>query len=322
MNLKNIFDNVINGYKINIKEINYLLNTNLEELCNYANIIRIHYLENFFDMCTIINAKNGNCSEDCKFCSQSSFYKTEIEPYSILSKEEILKDAKYNYKKGVLRYSTVISGKKPTNKELEHICNVMKEIKKETKLKTCVSLGFLDNEQLLKLKNTGVTRIHNNIETSKEYFKNICTTHTFEDKIKVIKNAKKLGFSICSGVILGLGESFEDRINMAITLRDLEVKSIPINILNPIIGTPFQNNKKISNEEIRRFIAIFRFINPDAYIRLAGGRILLKDKGKSCFLSGANSAISGDMLNTLGTTIDFDINMVENLGYKVALKNE
>lgn len=322
MDFQELKNKIINGYKIEKEEAFRLLDLDLEILCEYANEIREHFLENFFDMCTIINAKNGNCSEDCKFCAQSSFYNTNIEPYSLLSEDKILEDAKYNSDKGILRYSTVMSGRKPTSNELESICSTMKRVKNDTNLKTCVSLGLLDKEQLLKLKEAGVTRIHNNIEASREYFSSICTTHTFDDKINTIEEAKKLGFSICSGVILGLGESTEDRINMAFTLRDLGVKSIPFNILNPIEGTPYETNDKISKEEARRFIAIFRFVNPDAYIRLAGGRILLDDRGKSCFLSGANAAISGDMLTTLGTTIDFDMDMVHKLGYRVELKNE
>ncbi|WP_250277885.1 biotin synthase BioB [[Clostridium] colinum] len=322
MNVEKLKNDIISGYKIKKEEAFKLLDVDLEILCKCANQIREHFVENFFDMCTIINAKSGNCSENCKFCAQSSHYNTGISTYSILSEEEILKDAKYNSEKGVLRYSTVNSGRKPTSFELERICSAMKRVKQETKLKTCVSLGLLDREQLIKLKEAGITRIHNNIETSREYFPNVCTTHTFDDKIKTIEEAKKLGFSVCSGVILGLGESFEDRINTAFTLRDLEVKSIPVNMLNPIKNTPYENNAKLTQDEIRRFVAIFRFVNPDAYIRLAGGRILLEDKGEKCFLSGANATVSGDLLTTVGTTIDFDINMIEKLGYKIGIKDE
>ena len=319
MNIKNLTDNIINEYKITREDAIKLLNSDLSELCYYANKIREHFMGNLFDICTIINAKSGNCSEDCKFCAQSSFYNTKIENYSIISEEKIIEDAEYNYKKGILRYSPVISGKRPTNYELDTICSAMKKVKSKTNLKTCVSLGLLNKNQLLKLKKAGIDRIHNNIETSREYFRNVCTTHTFDDKLNLIQEAIELGFSVCSGIILGLGESNFDRIDMAFTLRELNIKSIPINILNAIEGTPYENNKKISNDEIKRFIAIFRFINPDSYIRLAGGRILLEDKGKDCFISGANACISGDMLTTLGTTIDFDIKMVESLGYKVGL---
>lgn len=185
---------------------------------------------------------------------------------------------------------------------------------KECKIGLCASLGFLTSEQFHKLKTAGVTRIHNNIETSRRFFPYICTTHTFDDKINNIKRAKAEGLSVCSGGIIGLGETWEDRIDMALTLFDLDIHSIPINSLMPIPGTPLADNSRLSEEDILRTIGIFRFINPEAHIRLAGGRALMKNYGRETFLSGASASITGNMLTTSGSTIKSDQDMFAELG--------
>ena len=189
--------------------------------------------------------------------------------------------------------------------------------KKSSQIKLCASCGLLNYEELCKLKESGVTRYHNNLESSRRFFSKICTTHTYDEKIETIKAAKKAGLIVCSGGIMGLGETMEDRIDLAFTLRDLEITSIPINILNPIKGTPLENNKILTLDEVRKIVAIYRFILPKAELRLAGGRGLLEDKGLSVFESGANAAITGDMLTTSGISIDEDMKIIEKLGYKV-----
>lgn len=321
-NLDEIKQLVLSGKKITKEEALSLVDEDVEELSKAANEIRIKYCGNVFDICTIINAKSGRCSENCKFCAQSSFYNTNAESYSLLETKEIVKQAKYNDDRGVLRYSLVTAGKRLTDDEIEQAVESIKVIKQKTNIEVCISMGLLNEEQYKKLKEVGVTRVHNNLETSKNNFINVCTTHTFEDKVKAINAAKSAGLGICSGGIMGLGETMEDRIDMAISLRSLGVKSVPVNMLNPIKGTPFENNKVLTNNDMRKIVAIFRFILPDASIRLAGGRGLLEDKGKACFLSGANAAISGDMLTTSGISIETDLAMIEELGYKVELWNE
>lgn len=321
-NLDEIKQLVLSGKKITKEEALSLVDEDVEELSKAANEIRIKYCGNVFDICTIINAKSGRCSENCKFCAQSSFYNTNAESYSLLETKEIVKQAKYNDDRGVLRYSLVTAGKRLTDDEIEQAVESIKVIKQKTNIEVCISMGLLNEEQYKKLKEVGVTRVHNNLETSKNNFINVCTTHTFEDKVKAINAAKSAGLGICSGGIMGLGETMEDRIDMAISLRSLGVKSVPVNMLNPIKGTPFENNKVLTNNDMRKIVAIFRFILPDASIRLAGGRGLLEDKGKACFLSGVNAAISGDMLTTSGISIETDLAMIEELGYKVELWNE
>lgn len=311
-------EKVKEGYLLEKDDINKLLTAPLESLCDAANEIREYFCGNSFDMCTIINGKSGKCSENCKYCAQSIHFKTTIEEYPLLDKNKILKDAMYNDAKGVLRYSIVTSGKRLSSKDLERLCNSYKLIKENLNISLCASHGLLSYDDFIKLKESGVTRYHNNLETSRKFFPNICTTHSYDDKIETIKAAQKAGLEVCSGGILGLGESMEDRIDMALEIRNLGIKSVPVNVLNPIKGTPLENNKVLSNDEIKRTIAIFRFIIPYGAIRLAGGRGLINDKGMSLFKGGANATITGDMLTTSGICINDDINMIKKLKYKVA----
>lgn len=319
-NVEELKKKVLNGELIGKEEALFLAEeAPLDELTEAANEIRKHFCKNKFDICTIINGKSGKCSENCKFCAQSSFYNTKINEYSLLDSKSIVKEAKYNDERGVLRFSIVTSGRKLSDKEVDSVCERIREIGKNTSVSICGSFGLLSEEQYKKLKEAGLTRVHNNLETSKRNFENVCTTHTFEEKIQAIKNAKNAGLNVCSGGIMGLGETMEDRIDMVLTLRELGVLSIPVNMLNPIKGTPFENNKLLTNDEMCRIVAVFRFLIPNAAIRLAGGRGLLEDKGEKCFLSGANAAISGDMLTTSGITIKEDMDLLEKIGYKPEL---
>lgn len=322
MNLKELTDQVINGKKISKEEALFLYRQPLLELCGSADKIRKYFCSDQFDICTIINARSGSCSENCKFCAQSANNHTCAATYPLLSKEEILAQAKINHEQGVLRYSIVTSGKRLSDAEVDLMCEVVREIKEKIGISVCVSFGLLNEQQFRKLKEAGVTRVHNNLETSRRNFQNICTTHKFDDKIQAIRAAQAAGLSVCSGGIMGLGETAEDRIDMALTLRELGVRSIPVNMLNPIPGTPFENNERLTPEDMQRIVAVYRFILPRASIRLAGGRGLMPDKGKSCFTSGANAAISGDMLTTAGITTKTDMALLKELGYEVKICNE
>ncbi|SET02909.1 biotin synthase BioB [[Clostridium] polysaccharolyticum] len=313
---------VLEGKLLTEEEALQLVEADLEELCKGADEIRKHFCGDAFDICTIINGKSGKCSENCKYCAQSAYYKTEVETYPLLPAEKVLEQAKYNDEKGVLRYSIVTSGRCLNDQEVERVCEMVKELKKETNIAICGSFGLLSKEQFSKLKEAGVTRVHNNLESSRAFFKEICTTHTYDDKLKAIQAAKRAGLNVCSGGIMGLGETMEDRISMVTDIREMGIRSIPVNMLNPVPGTPYENNPRLTNEEMRRIVAIFRYLVPDASIRLAGGRGLLPDKGRACFCSGANAAISGDMLTTQGITIEKDMAMLKELGYTAVLWNE
>jgi biotin synthase len=313
---------VLNGGKITKVQALSLYEFSADQLGIWANEIREKFCSDSFDICSIINGKSGGCSENCKFCAQSGHSHTDASYYPLLPEEEIINQAEADKKSGILRFSIVTSGKALNDSEVEKMCSVIKKITENVGIKVCGSFGLLNENQFRRFKEAGLTRVHNNIETSERNFPNICTTHTFEDKITAIKNAKKAGLSVCSGGIIGMGETLEDRIDMAFTIRDLGIKSMPVNILNPIKGTPFENVKALTEEEILKTIAIFRFIIPDGAIRLAGGRGLLSDKGERCFLSGANAAISGDMLTTSGISTKQDFEILEKLGYKAGFINE
>lgn len=319
--LKTLYDKVIGGGQITREEALYLYEQPLEELCGSADKIRRHFCADSFDVCTIINGKSGKCSENCKFCAQSAHNHTCAEEYPLLGEEEITAQARVNHDQGVLRYSIVTSGKRLSDDEIDKMCGAVRAIREKVGISVCISFGLLSEEQYRKLKEAGVSRVHNNLETSRRFFPSVCTTHSFDDKIAAIRAAQAAGLAVCSGGIVGLGETPEDRIDMALTLRELGIKSVPVNMLNPIPGTPFENNKKLTNDDMRRIVAVYRFILPDAYIRLAGGRGLLPDKGKGCFTSGANAAISGDMLTTAGITVKTDMALLDELGYEVVLCN-
>ncbi len=314
-------EKVENGGEISREEALELYEAPLEELCRAADELRKQFCGNGFDICTIINGKSGRCSENCKFCAQSAYYRTDAMEYPLLDTQEIVRQARYNADRGVLRYSIVTSGRALKDSEVEQMCAAIREIKKEVDIEVCVSFGLLSEAQFRKVKEAGASRVHNNLETSQRNFPNICTTHTFEDKTAAIKAARAAGLSVCSGGIMGLGETKEDRIDMAVSLRGLGVKSVPVNMLNPISGTPYEKNERLTEDDMRRIAAVYRFILPDASIRLAGGRGLMKDKGEGCFQSGANAVISGDMLTTSGYTIESDMEMISRLGYKAVLCN-
>lgn len=317
MTLQGIKKDILSGKKISKEEAMFLYEAPLEELCSMANEIREHFCGNGFDMCTIVNGKSGKCSEDCKYCAQSSWYKTQVEEYPLMEEKELIDLAKYNHDRGVVRYSVVTSGRRLSKKDVDAVCKSITNLRKEVDIQVCASFGLLEKEDFEKLKAVGVSRVHNNLETSRRNFINICTTHTYEDKIHAIRQAQEAGLKVCSGGIMGLGETMEDRVNMVIDIRELGIKSIPVNFLNPIPGTPYENVPMLSQEEMRRIVAVFRCLIPDAAIRLAGGRGLLKDKGRACFQSGANATISGDMLTTSGMTIEKDMAMIKELGFEV-----
>jgi len=319
--IKDLEGRVLLGEEIDFQEALSLTkldsNEDIEQLCISADNIRKTFCGDKVDLCTIMNAKSGRCSEDCKFCAQSAHYNTNVEVYDLVSKESALKLAKENEAEGVNRFSLVTSGRGIVGSDFEKILDIYEELNNELSMDLCASLGILGYDDFLKLKERGITMYHHNLETSKEFYKEICTTHSYEERIDTIKAAKEAGMTVCSGGIVGLGESWEDRINLAFQLKELNVMSIPVNILNPVKGTPLEGSKNLTQEDILKTIAIFRFINPKALIRLAGGRNLIKDLGKGCFNAGANATITGNYLTTSGNKICDDKRMIGELKLKV-----
>ena len=317
--IKNIYKQVLEGYNISKEEAYKLIDYDVEVLRNYAKSIREQLCGNVFDLCSIINGKSGACSENCKYCAQSAHYSTRVETYPLLDAEVFIKDAKEHKAEGVLRYSIVTSGKRLSKKEVEDVAKIYKRMREECEIKLCASHGLLDEEDFTKLKEAGIVRYHNNLETSRNYFASICTTHTYEDKIKTIKAAQRVGLEVCSGGLFGIGEIMEDRIDRAFELREMGVTSIPINVLVPIPGTPMEKMLPITEEEVLKSITIYRFIHPTAFIRLAGGRMYLTDNGRLAFEGGANATITGNLLTTCGNTIQDDLKMLKTLGFEVKL---
>ncbi len=318
ISLSELAQQIIDGKRLTFNDqLDFFETCNLDELCSQADRIRRELRGDKADLCSIINAKSGRCSENCKFCAQSVFNKTDCPTYNFLEGEKIFNEAKENQDEGVHRFSLVTAGKALSGEDFDKAVEIYGRMNKELSIKLCASMGFLTKEQLLKLKSAGVTTYHHNIETSRRNFPNICTTHSFGMKMETLRIVKELGLKACSGGIIGMGEDFKDRIDMALSLSEVKVDSIPINILMPIPGTPLENLKPLSEDEILRTIAMFRFINPEAAIRLAAGRKLLEGFGTKAFRGGADSTITGNMLTTTGTTIKGDIELLKNLDFQL-----
>lgn len=319
MDMTTLADEIIAGRRISRQDdLNMFLTCNLRELCEGADRIREHFIGDKVDLCSIINGRSGKCPEDCKYCAQSAHNRTSCEIYDFLPEEKLVDACKLNESEGVDRFSIVTSGRALSGEEFEKAIHAYETMHAECKIDLCASMGFLDAEQLHRLHEAGVTSYHHNIETSRRNFPNICTTHTYEQKIETLKLVKEEGMCACSGGIIGMGEAWEDRLDMAISLAELGIDSIPINALMPIEGTPLENQPQLAEDEILRTIAFFRYINPEANIRLAAGRALLTNDGESAFQAGASATITGNMLTTAAcATIRSDKQMLESLGRDV-----
>lgn len=307
---------IIQGRRLTrLDDLTPLLQAGLEDLCAGADQIRKALRGTGYELCTIINARSGRCGEDCTFCAQSCHHQTQAQEYPFLEVEEIVRQGKRDEAAGVQRYSLVTAGRAVTGPELDQALAAYRRLREETGLGLCASFGFQSVEDFRRLMEAGVTRYHANLETSRRNFPNICTTHSYQDKIDNIRRAKQAGLQICSGGIVGLGETWEDRLELALDLAELEVDSIPLNLLTPIPGTPLEGTPPLSVEEVRRIVAVFRYINPTAWIRMAAGRGRFADGGAILFRSGANSAITGDMLTTTGTNIAQDLDLMKQGGF-------
>jgi len=287
------------------------------ELFVRANKLRRRYKGSGVFTCGILNAKSGRCSENCVFCAQSAHYETKIDVYPLMTKKQIVKKAKELAHSGALRFSIVTSGFQPTRAELNTIFEAVAAISSKTDLEVCASLGILTEEAAQSLYQSGVSNYHHNLETARSHFNQICTTHSYDDDINTLIIAKKAGLRVCSGGIMGLGESWSQRIEMAFTLKELDVDSIPINFLNPIAGTPLEQRSLISPMTALKCIALFRIANPKKDIVVCGGReVTLKDFQSWVFLAGASGLMVGNYLTTCGRSIETDMEMITQQGLK------
>ncbi len=293
-----------------------LYDRKLEDLIEIANKITKENFDNTVEACSIISAKTGACSQDCKYCAQSSHNKTGVKCHPLLDVETVKKAAISARDNGATRFCIVTSGKAPTDSEFKTILDMIKEVASIDGLHCCASLGLLTKEQMKQIKEAGVERFNHNINTSKNYHSKICTTHTFDDRVNTVKSVVEAGMEACCGVIIGMGESREDRIDMALSLKELNPKTTPINFLNPIKGTPLENYKDaIDEEEILKTICIFRIILPKTLLRYAGGRStrLSKENQKQGILAGINSILVGNYLTTVGCDVNEDKKMLDEL---------
>ncbi len=321
MTARKLAQEIIEGRRLGRQDdLAFLKDCPLEELKEGADMIRKALVGDRVDLCTIISGKSGNCGENCKFCAQSAHNHTSCEVYSLMDYDRILREAKSNEAEGVNRFAIVISGHSPSKEDFEKLIEIYRGLRKELTLSLCASLGFLTQEQFDRLYEAGVRSYHNNIETSRRFFPQICTTHTFDDKIANIKRAQAAGLSVCSGGIIGMGETMDDRIDMAVELSKLGIASIPINSLIPIPHTPLENLPTLSEDEILRTVAVFRYINPESNIRLGAGRKLITENGVPAFTGGASATITGNMLTTSGSTIASDREMLLSLHREVIAK--
>lgn len=319
MNALELAQEIIDGRRITREDdLSFFLTCDLKELCEGADRIRAHFVGSKVDLCSIINGRSGRCPEDCKYCAQSAHNHTDCEIYDFLPEEQIVEACRLNEREGVDRFSIVTSGRALSGEEFEKALHAYETMHRECRIDLCASMGFLSEEQLHRLHEAGVTSYHHNIETSKRNFPNICTTHTYEQKLETLKKVKAEGMCACSGGIIGMGETWEDRLDMAVSLAELGIDSIPLNALMPIKGTPLENMPPLTEAEILRTIAFFRYINPAANIRLAAGRALLTGDGETAFRSGASATITGNMLTTAAcATIRSDREMLKNMGRDV-----
>lgn len=317
INIPSLANEIIEGRRLKRSDdLSFFVDCNLKELCEGADKIRKHFIGDKVDLCSIINGRSGRCPEDCKYCAQSAHNHTECEIYDFLPEERIIDACRMNEREGVDRFSIVTAGRALTGEEFDKAIHAYEAMKCECPgIELCASMGFVSPEQLHRLHEAGVTSYHHNIETSRRNFPNICTTHTYEQKMETLKAVKEEGMYVCSGGIIGMGETWEDRIDMAVSLAEVEADSIPINALMPIKGTPLENLDRITEEEILRTIALFRYINPATEIRLAAGRALLTNDGELAFKAGASATITGNMLTTAAcATIRSDRNMLADIG--------
>lgn len=294
-----------------------LYNSDLDELLKLSS----KYIKNDVEFCSLINARNGKCSQNCKYCAQSSHYRTNIEAYPLVELQEVRNTALEAKSHKASRFAIVTSGKTPDESDFNEILEMIEEVNKIEGIKSCASIGILNEEQAKKLAQKGLKRFHHNINTSKSYYPDVCTTHSWNDRLNTCKLVKKYGMELCCGVILGMGETVEQRIEMALELAEIQPDSIPINILMPIPETPFENYlDKIDEENVLRTLAIFKIANPNSILRFCGGRMRLSDENQRKALNSCVEGIMvGNYLTTVGKAPEEDLKTITELGKTIKL---
>ena len=311
-------DKVLSGQKISDEESEKLINISndsLHALSDAANEITRKLCGNLVDVEALINAKKGKCQEDCSFCSQSAFYKTDINTYKLLPPETIVQNAMLAKEDGVKSFCLVCAWRGPTEKDFEQICSIIKKINQDVGIEVNCSLGFIGKEMAIELKKLGVKRYNHNLEASRSFFSKICTTHTYDDRMETNLIVKNAGLELCCGGIIGMGETRMQRLELGLDLAKLSPEECPINILVPQKGTPLEIQTRLSIFEILRTIAIFRFLMPTTILKIAGGReVYLANDQERVLLGGANGIITGGYLTIGGNSPKEDFQMISKIG--------
>ncbi len=318
-------DRILNGHRLTEEEGLAILASSDDELLEVlagAYRLRRRYFGNTVQLYFLMNAKSGLCPEDCSYCSQSKVSEAEIPRYNLLSRDKLLDGARLAFERQSKTYCIVISARGPNEREIHAIETIVPEIKAKYDLKICACLGLLTPDQAQRLKACGVDRVNHNLNTSREHYAEICTTHTYQDRLDTLHAVREAGLEMCSGGILGMGQQPRDLVRMALELRDLEVVSIPINFLHPIDGTPLAGQSDLTPRDCLRGLALFRYANPDRELRIAGGRELHLGSLQPLGLYAANSIFVGDYLTTLGQSPEQDYKMIEDMGFVITRTEE
>ncbi|ASS74444.1 biotin synthase BioB [Tumebacillus algifaecis] len=319
-NYRELAEKILNGYVPSEAEALQIVEAPDEDLLDIMQAafrIRKHYFGTKVKLNMIINAKSGLCPEDCGYCSQSIVSDAPVEKYALLNKQSILAGAQEAIKRKAGTYCIVMSGRRPSDAELDGVVEAVKEIRETTQLKICACLGFLTDQHAQKLAESGVQRYNHNLNTSQDNYDKICSTHTYDDRVDTVQKAKESGMSPCSGMIIGMGESNRELVDIAVALRALDADSIPVNFLNAIDGTPYEGVRYLNPRHCLKTVAMIRFLNPTKEIRLSGGREINLRSLQALGLYAANSIFVGDYLTTQGQEPTSDWKMIEDLGFEI-----
>jgi biotin synthase len=311
---------VLTGHSLTQEEAVSILRSSDDELLSVLSAayrIRHHHFGKTVQLYFLMNAKSGLCPEDCNYCSQSKISDAPIPKYNILSRDKLLDGARIAAERKSKTYCIVISGRAPNEREMKAVETIVPQIKEQYGLNICACLGLLDEDQAKRLKAAGVDKVNHNLNTSREYYSEICTTHTFDDRVQTLKHVRNAGMQLCSGGIIGMGETHEDIVAMAFELRELSVESIPLNFLHAIDGTPLQRQEYLNPRDCLRALCMFRFVNPTSELRIAGGRERHLRSLQPLGLYAANSVFVGDYLTTPGQAAQDDYDMIADMGFEI-----
>ena len=316
---------VLSGHSLKQEDAREVLHSSDEEILDLLAAtyrVRHHFFGNTVQLFFLMNAKSGLCPEDCGYCSQSKVSEAEIPRYNLLSVPKLLEAARIAHERQSKTFCIVISARGPSEKEIDFVCSVVPQIKEQYDLNVCACLGLLTPAQATKLAAAGVDKVNHNLNTSERHYEEVCSTHTYADRVATLQACRSAGLQLCSGGIMGMGETADDLIDMAFALKEMEVESIPLNFLNSIDGTPLEDVNEISPRDCLRGLAMMRLVNPAAEIRIAGGREIHLGSLQPLGLYAANSIFVGDYLTTEGQLPEADYQMIKELGFVVTKGSE